>query len=456
MRGYAAIAGIDTSFDAQTAAQEQYNARKYEQEQQAEIAAAQELSSSGGGSVFEAVADAVGEASAALAKILPTEPAPAENTPEPQALPGPSETPAPGRWEEEQAAAAMAEAQAIKDATAGGGQDLGPTLLETIGTALTPSAGAEEAGAGAGHVAEWGEAWENMALEEATPMDPALMQLSAREMREVMADEYQATVRLNAEAGTGGGEIGGQMAQQAQQAADSQPVEVPVEEPEVPEPDPVTVPVEPEEPDMALFEQFIKQMQPPPFMIQFAIPSGQADGSKYTTEFNGALTPGYQDVNTSDGGSAGSSWASAFQGALDANPGKYTVNVTASGNTKLLEKAESATSQTFANGGRADRASIFGEAGAEWAIPEEHSANTASLLMRAAAASGFTWPELITAAANRTGGGGSGGGDSLTYSPTFIINTDKAEDIEDILRRDKENMRRWWRETKLMEYRMAY
>ena len=218
----------------------------------------------------------------------------------------------------------------------------------------------------------------------------------------------------------------------------------------------MTVPVEPEEPDMSVFEQFFTQLQPPPFMVKFALPDGQADGSKYTTDFNGALTPGYQDVNTSDGGSAGSSWASAFQGALDANPGKFTVNVTASGNTKLLEKAESATSQTFANGGRADRASIFGEAGAEWAIPEEHSANTASLLMRAAAASGFTWPELITAAANRTGGGGSGGGDSLTYSPTFIINTDKAEDIEDILRRDKENMRRWWRETKLMEYRMAY
>lgn len=68
----------------------------------------------------------------------------------------------------------------------------------------------------------------------------------------------------------------------------------------------------------------------------------------------------------------------------------------------------------YADGGRADRPSIFGEAGAEWAIPERHTERTAALLRAAASASGFTWDELLAA---RGGLNGNIGGTSIVFSP---------------------------------------
>ena len=99
----------------------------------------------------------------------------------------------------------------------------------------------------------------------------------------------------------------------------------------------------------------------------------------------------------------------------------------------------------YAEGGRADTASIFGEAGAEWAIPEEHSTRTAELLDAARAASGFTWPELLS----MSGGLNAGGSKSVTlaYSPT-IYATDAA-DVETKLIQDKSRMERWLREREL-------
>lgn len=97
----------------------------------------------------------------------------------------------------------------------------------------------------------------------------------------------------------------------------------------------------------------------------------------------------------------------------------------------------------FAEGGRATRASIFGEAGAEWAIPEQHSEHTADLLDSARKASGFTWGELIA----RTGGlnsGSSSGGNTFVYSPT--INANDTNGVADALARDKESMKRWWKQ----------
>lgn len=87
----------------------------------------------------------------------------------------------------------------------------------------------------------------------------------------------------------------------------------------------------------------------------------------------------------------------------------------------------------FAEGGRATRASIFGEGGPEWAIPEEHSARTASLLNAARAASGFTWGELLS-----TYGGlnaGSGVNVNMNYSP--VINANDSRGVADELARDK-------------------
>lgn len=67
----------------------------------------------------------------------------------------------------------------------------------------------------------------------------------------------------------------------------------------------------------------------------------------------------------------------------------------------------------YANGGRATEASIFGEAGAEWAIPEQHTARTADLLKAAAAASGFTWAELLSSRGGLNGASST----NIVFSP---------------------------------------
>lgn len=91
----------------------------------------------------------------------------------------------------------------------------------------------------------------------------------------------------------------------------------------------------------------------------------------------------------------------------------------------------------FAEGGRANEASIFGEAGPEWAIPEEHSARTAALLNSAREASGFTWDELI----DRTGGLNGTPQVSVTvasYAPTIYAND--ASGVEEQLLKDKKRL----------------
>lgn len=95
--------------------------------------------------------------------------------------------------------------------------------------------------------------------------------------------------------------------------------------------------------------------------------------------------------------------------------------------------------QIFANGGRATTASIFGEAGPEWAIPEEHTARTASLLNAARQASGFTWGDIIS----RFGGLNANAGNqniTLNYSPT--INAADTQGITGALARDRESLKR--------------
>ena len=107
----------------------------------------------------------------------------------------------------------------------------------------------------------------------------------------------------------------------------------------------------------------------------------------------------------------------------------------------------------FAEGGRATEASIFGEAGAEWAIPEEHSDRTAKLLQSAAHASGFSWNELL----DRTGGLSANPSNrpiQLVYAPT--IHAQDATDVEDKLRQDKDRMKAWLAEDKMTGERMAY
>ena len=89
----------------------------------------------------------------------------------------------------------------------------------------------------------------------------------------------------------------------------------------------------------------------------------------------------------------------------------------------------------FAEGGRATTPSIFGDAGAEWAIPEEHTQRTADLLNAAREASGFTWGELL----ERNGGLNAGGGDInvniSSYAP--VIHANDATGVAEELAKDK-------------------
>ena len=102
----------------------------------------------------------------------------------------------------------------------------------------------------------------------------------------------------------------------------------------------------------------------------------------------------------------------------------------------------------FAEGGRATQASIFGEAGPEWAIPEEHSERTADLLDAARQASGFTWPEILA----RYGGLNANPRNTpttLVYSP--IIYAQDAEGVEEKLAEDKARFEKWYNEKKMQD-----
>lgn len=136
----------------------------------------------------------------------------------------------------------------------------------------------------------------------------------------------------------------------------------------------------------------------------------------------------------------------------------YTRVVTVHGAAaKVSGYQASSTALLYADGGRATQASIFGEAGAEWAIPEEHSSRTAELLNSARAASGFSWGELIA----RTGGL-SGNPQNVTvpvtYSPTIYAGN--ASGLAEVLKQDKKElaklMRDVLRDDRLMAAVSAY
>lgn len=102
----------------------------------------------------------------------------------------------------------------------------------------------------------------------------------------------------------------------------------------------------------------------------------------------------------------------------------------------------------FADGGRATSASVFGEAGAEWAIPEEHSERTADLLNAARQASGFTWSDLLA----RYGGfnaNPSNTATTLVYSP--VIHANDATGVEQALIADKERLDKWYAHRKMRD-----
>ena len=111
--------------------------------------------------------------------------------------------------------------------------------------------------------------------------------------------------------------------------------------------------------------------------------------------------------------------------------------------------------KAFAEGGRATEASVFGEDGPEWAIPEEHSERTADLLNAARAASGFTWNELLM----RFGGLNANPEKinqptTIVYSPT--INAGDATGVEKALREDKNRFEKWFKDQQMRDEAEVY
>ena len=118
-----------------------------------------------------------------------------------------------------------------------------------------------------------------------------------------------------------------------------------------------------------------------------------------------------------------------------------------------VKRGDPAAFSLYAEGGRATTASIFGEAGPEWAIPEEHSERTAALLDAARAASGFTWPDLLA----RYGGLNANANNSpttLVYSP--VINAQDARGVDAVLQADKRRFERWFEERRMREAMEVY
>lgn len=107
----------------------------------------------------------------------------------------------------------------------------------------------------------------------------------------------------------------------------------------------------------------------------------------------------------------------------------------------------------FYEGGRSTEPGIISEYGqAEWAIPEAHTQRTAELLNAARAASGFTWPELLSRNGGMNAGGGTGY--TLVYSPTIITND--ANGVAEKLKEDKARLQEWFDEKKLHDEVEAY
>lgn len=154
---------------------------------------------------------------------------------------------------------------------------------------------------------------------------------------------------------------------------------------------------------------------------------------------------------------------SGLSSAIDSQDGR-TITTHVNGDTSGLRNAIAALShQTvyvnvarrmlFAAGGRATEASIFGEAGPEWAIPEEHSQRTAELLDAARQASGFTWPDLL----GRLGGLNANTENSpatIVYSPT--IHANDASGVDAVLREDKFRLERWFEERQMRDRMEVY
>ena len=153
-------------------------------------------------------------------------------------------------------------------------------------------------------------------------------------------------------------------------------------------------------------------------------------------------------------GSASEGMGSLASGAGTATGSMGSLASGASHAASVLSSIKAPNFSKFAEGGRADEPSIFGEGEtAEWAIPEEHSQRTAELLNAARAASGFTWPELL----DLFGGLNANPQNTPTtivYSPT--INANDASGVEQVLKDDKRRFEKWFEDKQMRDAAEVY
>lgn len=166
-----------------------------------------------------------------------------------------------------------------------------------------------------------------------------------------------------------------------------------------------------------------------------------------------------QKIEVTDDGTAAETRAEIEQ--VFAEPIEQEVQIVYKGGSTYVQKSAPGVIHTpgkgllgnmlslFAEGGRSEEPAIFGEDGAEWAIPEEHSSRTAQLLDAARRGSGFTWKEILERNGGLNANPHSGGSRTLVYSPTIYARD--ADGVEARLLEDKARLEKWWRERALRE-----
>lgn len=224
--------------------------------------------------------------------------------------------------------------------------------------------------------------------------------------------------------------------------------------------------------DLGRFEKILKPYKDSAFGGQMLTMLGMTEGLSnvlYASDrgagaYSGSIAEDMtaqfgQKIEVTDDGTAAETRAEIEQ--VFADPITQEIQIAYKGGSTYVQKSAPGVIHTpgkgllgnmlslFAEGGRSAEPAIFGEDGAEWAIPEEHSSRTAQLLDAARKGSGFTWKEILERNGGLNANPQSGGSRTLVYSPTIYARD--ADGVEARLLEDKARLEKWWRERALRE-----
>lgn len=224
--------------------------------------------------------------------------------------------------------------------------------------------------------------------------------------------------------------------------------------------------------DLGRFEKILKPYKDSAFGGQMLTMLGMTEGLSnvlYASDrgagaYSGSIAEDMtaqfgQKIEVTDDGTAAETRAEIEQ--VFSEPIEQEVQIVYKGGSTYVQKSAPGVIHTpgkgllgnmlslFADGGRSEEPAIFGEDGAEWAIPEEHSSRTAQLLDAARRGSGFTWKEILERNGGLNANPQSGGSRTLVYSPTIYARD--ADGVEARLLEDKARLEKWWRERALRE-----